>query len=90
MRLPILSVLLSLVCFIPGRVSGQTDTSLFGSWDLLPGKSTEIDLYGVLSVTIARKGDAVAIVRKFGGAASVPDRNTPSTDFSLSRTFGVY
>ena len=73
MRLPILSVLLSLVCFIPGRVSGQTDTSLFGSWDLLPGKSTEIDLYGVLSVTIARKGDAVAIVRKFGRGRSKTD-----------------
>lgn len=64
---------LSLVLLIPGRGTAQTDSTVVGSWELVPEKSTEIDLYATLSVTITRKGSAVEIVRKFGSVRSHTD-----------------
>jgi hypothetical protein len=73
MKLRIVPALALLIVLLCGIASGQIDPALFGSWELLPEKSTEINLYGTLAVTIAPKGNAVEIVRKFGANRSFKD-----------------
>jgi hypothetical protein len=73
MKHHVVFALVPLVFLMCGIASGQTDPALYGSWELLPEKSTEIDLYGTLTVTIAPKGNAVEIVRKFGANRSFKD-----------------
>ncbi len=73
MRPSILIPCFAFALLLPCRASGQSDSSLFALWELLPDKSTEIDLYGTLSVTIVRRGNAVEIVRKFGAGRSYKD-----------------
>jgi hypothetical protein len=73
MKLPGPIIWLSVALLFTGRASGQTDSALIGSWELLPDRSTEIDLYGTLTVSIARRGKAVEIVRKFGSARFFTD-----------------
>jgi hypothetical protein len=67
------SLLLCTILVLPCSGPAQTDPALLGSWELLPDKSTEIDLYGMLSVSIARRGGAVEVVRKFGSARFFTD-----------------
>lgn len=73
MRISILVASLSLVLLVPRLAPAQTDSTVFGSWELIPDRSTEIDLYATLSVTVAQKGNAVEIVRKFGSVRSYTD-----------------
>jgi hypothetical protein len=57
-------ILLSALTFSLACASGP---SLDGSWEAMPDKSTDIDLYGSLSVRIATTATQVTLVRQFGG-----------------------
>lgn len=47
--------------------------TLEGEWVLVPQASTEIDLFGSLTVEIARKDGGLSLTRTFGGARSFKD-----------------
>jgi hypothetical protein len=51
----------------------QQKADLSGVWELLPDKSTEIDLYSTLSVTISQTGGTVSVLRKYGTSRSYTD-----------------
>lgn len=46
---------------------------LFGTWEFIPDKSTEIDLYGTLSLQITGQDDQLTIIQKWGGRRSFSD-----------------
>ena len=46
---------------------------LFGKWEFIADKSTEIDLYGTLALQLSGQGDQVMIVQKWGGRRSFSD-----------------
>ncbi|MDH3252789.1 MAG: hypothetical protein OEM41_08355, partial [Ignavibacteria bacterium] len=50
-----------------------------GSWTLLPGSSTEIDLYGTLRIDIRQSADDVRIVQRWGGSRNYTDTLTLKT-----------
>ena len=47
--------------------SAQTDDSPFGSWELLPDRSTDIDLYKNLTVKIQQAPAGILVVDRWGG-----------------------
>lgn len=51
----------------------QKKADLSGVWELLPDKSTEIDLYSALAVKISQAGNTVIVVRKYGTSRSFTD-----------------
>jgi hypothetical protein len=55
---------------------------LSGAWELLPSQSTDIDLYGTLSVRILPAGSHVTVVQRWGGGRSFLD----SLDLPLDGT----
>lgn len=52
---------------------GADKPTLDGEWILVPQSSTEIDLFGALTVEIARKGGEITLIRSFGGVRGVKD-----------------
>jgi len=52
---------------------GAEKQTVEGEWVLVPQASTEIDLYGALTVEIARTPGGVSVTRIFGGARSFKD-----------------
>jgi hypothetical protein len=73
MRLRRLAFLLLLPALVRPPVGAQENPNLFGTWVLMPDKSTEIDLYSTLRVTIAKSGDNILLVRTFGSGRSFKD-----------------
>lgn len=77
--------LLFCILAVTTLASAQIDQSFIGSWKYVPEKSTEIDLYGTLSVEIQQHGAAVTLIQNWGGGKAyrdtlvVPDivKNTP-------------
>ncbi len=58
---------------------GAKDLTVEGEWILVPQASTEIDLYGTLTVEISRSGDELTLVRTFGRSRSFRDSLTLKT-----------
>ncbi len=56
------------------------ESTLVGSWQLIPEKSTDIDLYGTLSIDIRTDGSRLVLIRTWGAGRSFRD--------SLSLTVG--
>ena len=59
---------IALSCLVAGVAMSQPAQPIVGTWELIPAQSTEIDLYGTLSVRIEVKGDTILLVQKWGGA----------------------
>ena len=51
-----------------------------GEWELIKDKSTEIDLYGTMSLKIEKNDNDVRIIRKWGGRRSFSDTLDVRTD----------
>lgn len=65
--------------FLGGAVLCAEEMTLEGEWVLVPQASTEIDLYGTLTVKIAQNGDELILTRIFGGRRSFEDHLTLKT-----------
>ena len=59
-------ILLLGVLLFPAIVIAQNQAGLSGHWEVVPDKSTEIPLYGTLSITIEQSGKNVSIVQQWG------------------------
>ncbi len=60
--------------------ASQANVDLNGRWKLIPEKSSEISLYGTLSVGIEQKGVNVTITQKWGERRSLNDTLRLRTD----------
>jgi hypothetical protein len=60
-------VLLAALC------AAQEERGFLGSWELLPAKSTEIDLYGVLSLRFKQAGPTVELIQTWGKGRTFTD-----------------
>ncbi|MBN1352954.1 hypothetical protein JXJ21_26425 [candidate division KSB1 bacterium] len=56
---------------------------IYGAWTLIPHKSTEIDLYGTLSVEIQKADSNIILIQKWGTGRSFSDTLNFSPDGSL-------
>ncbi|MBP1647779.1 MAG: hypothetical protein H6Q30_1224 [Bacteroidetes bacterium] len=68
------SILLALLIFqlVPG-VLFALQKGLDGSWKLIPERSTDIDLYGTLSIDIRAEGPRLVLIRTWGTGRSFRD-----------------
>jgi len=66
---------LLLFCFIAATsiAAAQIDPAFVGSWKYVPEKSTEIDLYGTVSVEILQSGTTVTLIQNYGGTRAHKD-----------------
>ncbi|MDZ7340604.1 MAG: GxGYxYP family putative glycoside hydrolase [candidate division KSB1 bacterium] len=82
-------VVLSLfIIFIPALVLPQSSSDFNGQWALLPEKSSEIGLYGTLSIDLAAEDHAVTIIQTWGTSRSFSDTIRILTD-GQSRDFPI-
>ncbi len=62
----------------------QADPQFSGTWKLLPHVSTEIDLYGTLSIEVTLKQDGVLLVQTWGTSRRFVDSLDLRTDGSIN------
>jgi hypothetical protein len=65
-----LGIALAVTVLCSASILRGKEMSLIGEWILVPQASTEIDLYGTLSLEITRQDDEVTLIRTFGGSRS--------------------
>jgi len=58
--------LILLLC-VPLAAFSQVDPGLLGTWELLPHKSTDIDLYRTIGVELRASGKEIVVVNTWGG-----------------------
>ncbi|HDL19358.1 MAG TPA: hypothetical protein ENH29_09910 [Bacteroidetes bacterium] len=58
----------------------QERSSLFGKWELIPDKSSEISLYRTLSVDLQKVGQKLTLIEKWGSKRSFSDTLHFKTD----------
>ncbi len=63
---------LSILC-LSGVAPAQPEDTIFGSWELLPDKSTDIDLYRILTVHLQQTTAGIVAVNRWGGARYFQD-----------------
>ncbi len=83
----IVSVLM-LFILLPGAALSQVNTNFNGQWTLLPEKSSEIGLYGTLSIDFTVKDQSVRLIQKWGTSRSFSDTIEIATD-GLLREFPI-
>jgi hypothetical protein len=72
-RLSFASLLcLMAILLLPSSVLAG-ESPLLGSWKLVPEKSTDIDLYGTLSIDIRNDGPKLVLIRTWGAGRSFRD-----------------
>jgi hypothetical protein len=76
---PAMVLILCVLTLVPGVVAAG-EKVLEGTWKFIPEKSTDIDLYGTLSVDIRMDGSRLVLIRTWGSGRSFRD--------SLSLTVG--
>ena len=64
---------LIIVILLFGGNSLYSETNIFGSWELVDHMSTEIDLYGTLSLNLHKTDSTIVLTRKFGRGRSYAD-----------------
>jgi hypothetical protein len=76
--------LLVLLCSVSPS-SSQGNPALTGKWEMIPHKSSDIDLYGTLSVEIRQSGALVTVINTWGKGRSIRDSLRLATDGSTTR-----
>ena len=73
-----LASLCTLLCSLalPAALPGQESHPLLGTWDLVPGRSTDIDHFGALTVDVSRSGSRLTILRTWGRGRTFRDSLT--------------
>lgn len=69
---------------LPVHSFGQGDHGFNGKWQLIKSKSSEIDLYGTLSLEIGLNQDSLSIIQKWGTRRSFVDSLDLLTDGSVN------
>jgi hypothetical protein len=64
---------IALLLFLVTGPSVLAAESFTGSWTLIPGSSTEIDLYATLRLDIRQSSDKVRIIQTWGGSRNFKD-----------------
>jgi len=76
---------LPLLVFIASHLSfAQGNPGFDDTWEIIPHKSTDIDLYGTLTVDIRRAGQFVTVVNTWGKGRSFRDSLRVTTDGSTT------
>jgi hypothetical protein len=80
-----------LCCFSSpaGRAAGQESHALPGTWDLVPGRSTDIDHFGALTIDVKQSGSRLTIGETWGHGRTFRDSVTvepgaPPEDHSVT------
>jgi hypothetical protein len=60
-----LSLLFLSTILVP-QVRAQSDSTILGSWELIPAKSTDIDWFGTLTIDISESGSRLTLVQVWG------------------------
>jgi len=63
----------------------QGNPGFNGRWEMVPHKSTDIDLYGTLTVSIQQSGTFVTVINTWGKGRSFNDSLRVTTDGSTTR-----
>ncbi len=58
---------------LSGTLPGRGSHPLAGTWDLLPGRSTDIDHFGALTVVVNESGDSLTVLRVWGRGRTFRD-----------------
>ena len=64
---------------------GAGNKTLEGNWNLIPDKSTEIDLYGTLSLEISQEKEKVIITQQWGGNRHFRETVELKTDGNVNK-----
>jgi hypothetical protein len=70
------AITLTFLLSLPLLSLAQGKTGFNGKWEMIPQKSTEIDLYGTLSVEIRQTGNTVTVINAWGKGRSFRDSLT--------------
>jgi hypothetical protein len=62
-----------LLTIVPYQPALRAESPFDGSWELIPAKSTEIDLYGTLSLRFEVREADLTLVQRWGGRRSFTD-----------------
>lgn len=81
---PFLLFTLAVWTLLPGS-SAPAAEGMDGSWKLIAEKSTDIDLYGTLSVDIRSEGPRLVLIRTWGAARSFRDSLSLSVGGAANR-----
>jgi hypothetical protein len=68
-----LCLFVAFLLMIPLSLFAQGDPAYVGKWEMLPAQSTDIDLWGTLSVEFRSVGTTVGLVEQWGGARNFRD-----------------
>jgi len=63
----------------------QGDQDFFGEWSLVPEKSSEIALYGTLSLNFQKQGSNIMLIQKWGARRSFADTLIFKADGSVNK-----
>jgi len=66
--------------FIVTLAYSQENSDIFGDWELIREKSSEISLYGTLTLNIHQKGKEIIVNQKWGGGRNFKDQLVFKTD----------
>jgi len=63
-----------LMCFLfVAGAAAQPESSMFGTWELIPNMSTDIDLYRNLTITLQQTSAGITVVDRWGGTRHFQD-----------------
>jgi hypothetical protein len=81
---PLILLALAAMMLVPAA-SLAIESTLAGSWKLIPEKSTDIDLYGTLSIDIRNDGARLTVIRTWGAGRSFRDSLSLKVGGSVNR-----
>jgi len=81
---PFILLILPFFLFVTASFS-QGNAGFTGKWEMIPHKSSDIDLYGTLSVEIRQSGKLVTVINTWGKGRSFKDSIGLATDGSTTR-----
>jgi GxGYxYP putative glycoside hydrolase C-terminal domain/GxGYxYP_N second domain/GxGYxYP third domain/GxGYxYP_N 1st domain len=79
-----LLIFLSIIALAQCSLSATSADRFAGSWEFVPGASTEIDLYGTLALDIKALPGAIEIVHTWGGYRNFKDTVRVRTDGTVA------
>jgi hypothetical protein len=81
----IAAVLTILSLLTSASTPAQGDSPIVGKWEMIPQKSSDIDLFGAVGVEIRQKGSSVTVIDVWGNGRNFRDSLTLAADGSIAR-----
>jgi hypothetical protein len=85
MRIRPLVFLFGCFLLLVSQARSQGDPAFNGTWEMVPHKSTDIDLYGTLGVEIRQSGKKVTVINTWGKGRSFRDSIPVTVDADPAR-----